>query len=123
MQLVGQKINTVKTLYTDTHYNSKFFTTSVVFAQMYQLSLNLNSLQQKFRLTSNYFGTNTVAVKKVVCTLTLYILMDSSFWFDRSHPGVMDKPPALYPGVLGSIPDCSSLSDETLGCGPISIWP
>ena len=35
---------------------AKFFTTSIVFAQMYQFSLNLNSSQQKFSLTSNYLG-------------------------------------------------------------------
>ena len=38
---------------------------SVVFAQMYQFSLNLSSLQQKFSLTSNYLVTNTVVVKRV----------------------------------------------------------
>ena len=44
-----------------------FFTTSIVFAQMYQFNLNLNSLQQKFSLTSNYLGTNSVVVKSVDC--------------------------------------------------------
>ena len=46
---------------------AKFFTMSIVFAQMYQFSLKLNSLQQKFSLTSNYLGTNNVAVKRVDC--------------------------------------------------------
>ena len=39
---------------------AKFFTTSILFAQMYHFSLDLNSLQQKFSLTSNYLGTNSV---------------------------------------------------------------
>ena len=30
---------------------AKYFTTSIIFAQMYQFSLNLNLLQQKFCLT------------------------------------------------------------------------
>ena len=56
-------------LFTVTFFiTAKFFTTSIVFAQMYQFSLNLNSLQQKFSLTSNYLGTNSVVVKKVDCT-------------------------------------------------------
>ena len=46
---------------------AKFFTMSIVFAQMYLFSLNLNSLQQKFSLTSNYLGTNSVVVKRVDC--------------------------------------------------------
>ena len=44
---------------------AKFFTKSIAFAQMYQFNLNLNSLQQKFSLTSNYYGTNSVVVKRV----------------------------------------------------------
>ena len=41
---------------------AKFFTTSVVFAQKYQFSLNLSSLKQKFKL----FGDkHTVIVKRV----------------------------------------------------------
>ena len=55
----------MKTLYSDILYNSKKFTTPIVFAQMYQFSLNLNSLQQKFSLTSNYLVTNNVVVKRV----------------------------------------------------------
>ena len=47
--------DTVKTLYMDILYNSKFLI--VNFAQMYMLSLKLNSLLQKFSLTSNYLGT------------------------------------------------------------------
>ena len=38
---------------------------------MFQFSLNLNSLQQKFSLTSNYLGTN-ILVKRVACN-SLYI--------------------------------------------------
>ena len=45
---------------------AKLFTTSLVFPQKYQLSLKLNSLQQKISLTSNYWGRNTVVVKRVV---------------------------------------------------------
>ena len=32
---------------------------------MYQFSLNLNSLQKKFSLTSNYLGTKAVGVERV----------------------------------------------------------
>ena len=46
---------------------AKFFTTSTVFAQMYQFSLNLKLLRQKFSLTSNYLGINSVVVKRVDC--------------------------------------------------------
>ena len=45
----------------------QFFTTLVVFAQTYQFILNLISSQQKFSLTSNYLGTNTVIVKRFGC--------------------------------------------------------
>ena len=56
-------------LFTVTFFiTATFFTTSIVFAQMYQFSLNLNSLQQKFSLTSNYLETNSVVVKRVDCT-------------------------------------------------------
>ena len=56
------------TLFTMTLFmTAKFFTTSLVFAQKYQFSLKLSSLQQKFSLTSNYWGTNTVVVKRVDC--------------------------------------------------------
>ena len=54
----------MKNLYSDILITAKFFT-SIVFAQMNWFSLNLNSLQQKFSLTSNYLGTNSVVVKKV----------------------------------------------------------
>ena len=43
-----------------------FFTKSVVFAQRCQFRLNLNSLQQKFSLTSSYLGTNTMIIVKRV---------------------------------------------------------
>ena len=42
---------------------------SIVFAQIYQFSLNLDLIQQKFSLTSNYLGTNSVHVKRVDCSL------------------------------------------------------
>ena len=60
--------NRGKTLYTDTLYNSKFFITSlsVVFTQIYQFSLNLSLLQQKFSSSSNYLGTDTDVVKLTV---------------------------------------------------------
>ena len=41
----------------------------------------------------------------------------------RSHSVVENKPLVLYPGVPSSIPDSSSLSDETLSHGPVSIGP
>ena len=59
--------DTVKTLYSDILYNSKILYNVIVFAQMYHFSLNLNSFQQKFSLTSNYLGTNSVVVKRVDC--------------------------------------------------------
>ena len=40
---------------------------------MYQLSLNLNSLQQKFSLTLSYLGTNSVVVKRVDCKWCMYV--------------------------------------------------
>ena len=49
------------------------FTTLVVFAQMYQFSFNLSSLHQKFSLTSNYLGTNTVVLKRIDCIKKLII--------------------------------------------------
>ena len=53
-------------LFTATFFiTATLFTTSIVFAQMRQFSLNLNSLQHKFSLTSNYLGTNGVVVKRV----------------------------------------------------------
>ena len=58
--------NRVKTLYTNTFYNSKFFITSIVFAQIYQISFNLSLLQQKFSLTSYCLGTDTDVVKLIV---------------------------------------------------------
>ena len=42
---------------------------------MYQFSLNLNSLQQKFSLISKYLGTNSVIVKRVDC-----IVISSGAW-------------------------------------------
>ena len=36
---------------------------------------------------------------------------------------VVDKPFTLYPGVQSLIPGSSSLSDEALSHGSISIWP
>ena len=65
---------------------AKFFTTSKVFAQMYQFSLNLSSLQQKFSLKSNYMGTNTVVVKKVDC-ITYFELSNgtSTSWICSSN--------------------------------------
>ena len=59
--------NTVKTLILTFFITAKFFSMSVVLAQMYQFSLNLSSLQHKFGLTSNYLGTNAVVVKRVDC--------------------------------------------------------
>ena len=35
----------------------------------------------------------------------------------KSHCGAVDKPLALYPGILRLIPGSSSLSGETLSCG------
>ena len=68
MQSIAElKCNKVSKLFILTLFiTAKFFTTSVVFAKMYQFSLNLSSLQLKFSLTSNYLGTNTV-VKRVDC--------------------------------------------------------
>ena len=43
-------------------------TMSVIFAQMYQFTVNLISLQQKFSLLANFWGTNTV----IVIGLTVY---------------------------------------------------
>ena len=37
--------------------------------QMYQCSLNLSSLQQKFSFMSCYLGTNTFVAKRVDCIL------------------------------------------------------
>ena len=63
---------------------AKFFTTSIVFAQMYQFSLNLNSLQQKFSLTSNYLGTNSVVVKRVDC-IWFHMEFEKSYaWYQQS---------------------------------------
>ena len=55
--------------YSDILYNSKILLliTSLMFTQMYQFSLNLYSLQQKFILMSNYLGAKTVIVKRVDC--------------------------------------------------------
>ena len=62
----------MKTLYSNILYNSKSLNNvncTFVFVQMYQFSLDLNSLQYKFSLTFNYFETNRVVVKRVNCTL------------------------------------------------------
>ena len=55
----------MKTLYSNILYNSK----SLNNVNMYQFSLDLNSLQNKFSLTFNYFETNRIVVKRVDCTL------------------------------------------------------
>ena len=47
---------TVKTLYTDTLYNSKILYNVISICSNVPFSLNLDSLQQKFSLTSNYSG-------------------------------------------------------------------
>ena len=39
----------------------------------------------------------------------------------RSRSGVVDKPHPYKPGVAGSIPRFTCLSDETSSCGPVSI--
>ena len=59
---------------------ANFFTTSNAFAQMYQFSLNLNSLQQKISLMSNYLGTNSVVVKRVDCIGKFISLKMSAFY-------------------------------------------
>ena len=59
MRMVNKKISATFFI------TAKFFTTSIIFAQMRQFSLNLNSLQHKFSLTSNYLGTNGVVLKSV----------------------------------------------------------
>ena len=77
----------LKTLYILTLFiTAKFFTISVVFAQMYQFSLNLSSLQQKFSLTSNYLGTNTVIVKRFDCTYYAYLHTRSYTYIHIYHP-------------------------------------
>ena len=58
---------TVKTLYTDTLYNSKILYNVISICTNVRFSLNLSSLQQKFSLTSNIWRTNTVVVKGVDC--------------------------------------------------------
>ena len=59
---------TVETLYPDNLYNSKIlYNVTCIMTQMYQFSLNLNSLQKKFSLTSNYLGTKAVGVERVDC--------------------------------------------------------
>ena len=60
---------TVKTLYTATLYNSNILYNIGSIVQMYQFSLNLSSLEQKFSLTSSYLGTNAIIVKRIDCTL------------------------------------------------------
>ena len=68
---------------------------------MYQFSLNLNSLQQKFSLTSNYLGTNSVVVKRVDCSCSLkkskkkdiyiYIFFFLLFLFGKNRHGIEKK--------------------------------
>ena len=49
---------------------------------MYQFSFNLNSLQQKFSLTSNYLRTNSVVVKIVdLSELALFALLEQMLPF------------------------------------------
>ena len=38
---------------------------------MYQFILNLNSLQKKFSLTSNYLGPNPIVVKRIDCIVCI----------------------------------------------------
>ena len=55
---------------------AKFFTTWVIFAHTYPFSLNMDSLQQEFILTSNYLGTNAIVLKRYlgVCQLAIFCL-------------------------------------------------
>ena len=46
---------------------------------MYQFSFNLSLLQQKFSLTSNYLGTNTVVVKRVDCSVLFSVNLVAQF--------------------------------------------
>ena len=57
--------------------------------------------------------------KKLKFLFCIYKILDSYF---KRQCGVVDEPLALYPGVPRAIPDLSSLSDETLSCGPDSPY-
>ena len=57
----------VKPLILAIFITANFFTTSIVFAQMYQFNFNSGSIQQNISLQSNYLGTNTAVVKRVDC--------------------------------------------------------
>ena len=69
----------VKTLYTDTFYNSKILYTVISICTNVQFSLNLNSLQQIINLKSNYLGTYSVVVKRVYRG-QLYRLINLTLW-------------------------------------------
>ena len=59
-----------------------FITAIVLFAQMYQFILELISfIKQKFRLTSNCLGTNTVVIKRVdYIIIRTHIRLVSFLW-------------------------------------------
>ena len=67
-EIVRDHVRPYKTIYTTAHeviterllMGCKESNQTNIFAQMYQFSLDLNSLQQKFNLPSNYLGTNIV---------------------------------------------------------------
>ena len=59
---------TVKTLHSDVLYNSKILYNFNCFCTNVPISLNWISSQQKFSLTSNYLGTNSVVLKRVDCS-------------------------------------------------------
>ena len=52
----------------DILYNSKIHYNVNCICTKVPVILNLNSLQQKFSLMSNYLGTNSVVVERVDCT-------------------------------------------------------
>ena len=63
---------------------AKFFSMSVVFAQMHQFSLKLSSLQQKFSLIMwNSLGTNIVIVKRIDCITNTFLLFSIKCWLSR----------------------------------------
>ena len=72
-----REVSTVKTLYTDTLYNSKNLYNVICICTNVPFSLNLGTLQQKFSLTSNNLGTNSVLVKRVDCIYLIRILQNS----------------------------------------------
>ena len=61
-----KQVPTVKTLYIDYLYDSKILYNVNVFAQMYEFSLNLNSLQQNFKIQFNFnlFGDKLCRCKE-----------------------------------------------------------